>query len=324
MSCKTLLNLMAAATLAAAFGLVVASPALGQNVWPTARPAVEAAPAGAAKDAADDAKGDAEATSEAKAEANASDDIMKDIDVSKLDWSQLDVDAAMLAERSAAAARSAKGGHGGGSDASWSNNRKANGSADVSVKQSVWSFWDTRVGADMTVAPQPTTMSELLAEKASNGGGVPQSGGSAWAAMTAPGAAGIWDKTAVEARVDPGSEQSRLGTSISKQVPLTDDYSLTLQNGYNVTQQGLTGVPGLPARPTTRNYETDQSARLSIGDTGTSVTAGQTLSSSDDKWLRKVGAEKKLLDGVTVSGSVGETAQGTMNKSVTAGFKRSW
>ena len=310
-----------AAALAAAFGLVVASPAFGQSVWPTAKPAVEAGPA---VDAATDADtDDAQGKDDAKTEANASDDILKDVDVSKLDWSQLNVDAYTLAERPAAAARGAKG-RPGGDDVSWSNNRKANGGADVSVKQSMWSFWDTRVGADMTVAREQTTMSELLAEKASNGGGLPQSGGSAWAAMTAPGAAGIWDRTAVEARVDPGSEQSKLGTSISKQVPLNGDNSVTLQNGYNVTQQGMTGVPGLPSRPTTRNYETDQSARLSIGDTGTSVTAGQTLSSSDDKWLRKVGAEQKLLDGVTVSGSVGETAQGTMNKSVTAGFKRSW
>ena len=311
--------------MAAAFGLVVAAPAFGQSVWP--KPAVEAAPVGTDAADADDAQGNnegnTEGNSEAKAEANAPDDILKDVDVSKLDWSQLNIDALTLAERPAAAARGAKGGPG-GSDVSWSNNRKANGGADVSVKQSVWSFWDTRVGADMTVAPQPTTMSELLAEKASNGGGLPQSGGSAWAAMTAPGAAGIWDKTAVEARIDPGSEQSRLGTSISKQVPLNGDNSVTLQNGYNVTQQGMTGVPGLPSRPTTRNYETDQSARLSVGDTGTSVTAGQTMSSSDDKWLRKVGAEQKLLDGVTVSGSVGETAQGTVNKSVSAGFKRRW
>jgi hypothetical protein len=320
MICMTSLDRLTAATLAAALGLVAASPASGQSVWP--RPAVEAAPVGAATDAAD--TDDTQGNNEAKAEANAPDDILKDVDVSKLDWSQLNVDAFTLAERSAATARGAKGGPSGSSDASWSNNRKANGGADVSVKQSVWSFWDTRVGADMTVAPQPTTMSELLAEKASNGGGLPQSGGSAWAAMTAPGAAGIWDKTAVEARVDPGSEQSKLGTSISKQVPLNGDTSVTLQNGYNVTQQGMTGVPGLPSRPTTRNYATDQSANLSLGDSGTSITAGQTLSSSDDKWLRKVGAEQKLLDGVTVSGSVGETAQGTVNKSVSAGFKRSW
>ena len=70
--------------------------------------------------------------------------------------------------------------------------------------------------------------------------------------------------------------------------------------------------------------ETDQSARLSIADTGTSFTAGQTAAGSDDKWLRKVGAEQKLFDGVTISGSIGETPSGTASKSFSAGFKRSW
>jgi hypothetical protein len=141
--------------------------------------------------------------------------------------------------------------------------------------------------------------------------------------MTAPGVGSIWDKTAVEARVDPGQENSKLGTSLSKSLPLGDQYSLTLQNGYNVTQQGILPVPGVVARPT-RSYETEQSARLSIADTGTSLIAGQTLSSTDDKWLRKIGAEQKLFDGVSISGSIGETPLGTTNKSLTAGFKRSW
>ena len=93
-------------------------------------------------------------------------------------------------------------------------------------------------------------------------------------------------------------------------MPLSEQYSLTLQNGYNVIQQGIVPVPGIASHPA-RNYETDQSAKLSITDTGTSFVAGQTLSTTDDKWLRKFGAEQKLFDGVTVSGSVGETAAGT-------------
>jgi hypothetical protein len=175
----------------------------------------------------------------------------------------------------------------------------------------------------MKVARQPATMSELLAEKAENGGNTPQSSGTAWAAITAPGVGSIWDKTAVEARVDPGQEQSRLGTSLSKSLPLSDQYSLTLQNGYNVTQQSILPVPGIAARPE-RSYQTEQSARLSIADTGTSLVAGQTLSSTDDKWLRKIGAEQKLFDGVSVTGSIGETPLGATSKSLTAGFKRSW
>jgi hypothetical protein len=248
-------------------------------------------------------------------------DIMKDIDVSKLDWSQINVDASTLtgpAPKGRAAPKTA------GAEASWSSSAKPNGSSAVSVKQSVSPFLDTRIGADMTVARQGTlTASEVLSEKLANGGSVPQSSGTAWAAITAPGVGSIWDKTAVEARVDPGQDQSKLGTSLSKSLPLNQQYSVTLQNDYSLIQQGIVPVPGIVSRPV-RSYETDQSARLSITDTGTSFTAGQTLSTNDDKWLRKVGAEQKLFDGVTISGSIGETAQGTANKSFSAGFKRSW
>ncbi len=254
----------------------------------------------------------------------------------QLDWSQLNVDASTLTIGPVSKARSPQAGP--GSEMSWSSNDKPNGSAALSVKQPLSPFWDARVGADMTVARQPATptTSELLSEKLANGGGQPQSSGAAWAAMTAPGVGSIWDKTAIEARIDPSQEQSKLGTSLSKSLPLSEQYSLTLQNGYNLTQQGhsslscadcinLSAVPvtGIAGHPT-RNYEVDQSAKLSIADTGTSLIAGQTLSSTDDKWLRKIGAEQKLFDGVSISGSISETPLGTTNKSLSAGFKRSW
>jgi hypothetical protein len=250
------------------------------------------------------------------------DDIMKDIDVSKLDWSLLNVDASTLPALAAKGSGGLKGA--GAAETAWSSNANSNGTSAVSVKQSVSPFWDTRIGADMTVARQGTaTTSELLSEKLANGGSLPQSSGTAWAAITAPGVASIWDKTSVEARVDPGSEQSKLGTSLSKSLPLSEQYSVTLKNDYNLIQQGLVPVPGIVSHPA-RSHETDQSARLSITDTGTSLIAGQTLSTSDDKWLRKVGAEQKLFDGVTISGSIGETPSGAANKSLSAGFKRSW
>jgi hypothetical protein len=249
------------------------------------------------------------------ADANA--DIMKDIDESKLDWSQLDTDSTSLP--TLAPRRSAKPSSTASNDPSWSTNRNGNGSSAVSVKQSVSPFLNTRIGADMTVAGQGAmTTQDQISERLANGGSLPQSGGSAYATISAPGVASLWDKTSVEARVDPGTDQTRIGTSISKAVPLSEQYSLTLQNGYNVTQQGVGGIVGHPQR----SYDTDQSASLSVNDTGTSITAGQTL--SDDKWLRRVGAEQKLFDGVTVSGSVGETAQGTTDKSVRAGYKRTW
>jgi hypothetical protein len=257
------------------------------------------------------------------AEAAAPDADDGDIQDLELDWSQLNVDASTLATSPASKARRAPQAAG-GNDMSWSSRDKPNGSAAVTVKQPLTPFWDARIGADMTVTRESTlTASELLSEKLANGGNAPQSSGTAWAALTAPGVGSIWDKTAIEARVDPSQEQSKLGTSLSKSLPLSEQYSLTLQNGYNLIQQGIVPVPGFATRPA-RNYETQQSAKLSIADTGTSLIAGQTLSSTDDKWLRKIGAEQKLFDGVSISGSIGETPLGVTNKSLSAGFKRSW
>jgi hypothetical protein len=291
-------------------GLLVLAAGLGLTPVPANAQAVPSA---------EDA--DAPATEAAKADA-AADPGDADIRDLELDWSQLDVNAYTLMTTSPASKARLAPQAGSGSEMSWSSKDNPNGSA-VSVKQPISPFWDARIGADMTVTRQPATMSELLAEKAANGGSEPQSGGTAWAAVTAPGVGAIWDKTAIEARVDPSQDQSKLGTSVSKSLPLGEQYSLTLQNGYNVIQQGFVPVPGLAGR-TTRNYETEQSAKLSIGDTGTSFSAGQTLSSSDDKWLRRIGAEQKLFGGVSISGSISETPLGASSKSLTAGFKQSW
>jgi hypothetical protein len=279
--------------------------------------------AAAAQTPPEDDEAEMPAAEEAEAAPGADDvDVMKDIDVSKLDWSLLNVDAYTLLETAPKASSAQKGAA--SAETLWSANEQANGTSAVSVRQSITPFWDTRIGADMMVARQGTvTTSEQLSEKLANGGSLPQSSGTAWAAITAPGVGSIWDQTTVEARVDPGSEQSKLGTSLSKSVPLSEQYSLTLRNDYNLIQQGIVPVPGIISHPA-RSAETDQSARLSIADTGTSLIAGQTLSTSDDKWLRKVGAEQKLFEGVTISGSIGETPSGAASTSLSAGFKRSW
>jgi hypothetical protein len=244
-----------------------------------------------------------------------------DLSSPEIDWSQLDPASAGNAKTPSDP--KAKRALQDGAASSWSSRDTANGAA-LSVKQSVSPFWDTRVGADLNVVrqQQALTASDLLAEKLA-GGGQTQSSGAAWAAITAPGVGSVWDQTAIEARVDPSQDQSKLGTSLSKSVPLSEQTSITLQNGSNVIQQGIAPVPGMAGHPA-RNVEVDQSAKLSIADTGTSLIAGQTLSSTDDKWLRKFGAEQKLFGGVSVAGSIGETPQGAANKSISAGFKKSW
>jgi hypothetical protein len=244
---------------------------------------------------------------------------------SKVDWSQLDVDGFTLA-REAAVQNSRAAQTEASAAPVWSSHDNADGSAAVSIKQSVLPLWDTRIGADMNVVrqPSPLTASDLAADKLGIDGRPTQSSGSAYAAMSAPGLGSIWDTTAVEARVDPTQDQSKFDTSLSKAVPLGgSQYALTVQNGYNIIQQSSLPSFGL-AGHLTRSYETDQSAKLNVADTGTSLTAGQSLSSADDKWLRRIGAEQKLFDGVSINGSISETPFGPLNRSLTAAFKRSW
>lgn len=239
-----------------------------------------------------------------------------------IDWSILNTDPTSIYARPSSIDRKT---HAASGDAwSWSRNDKPDGSSAVTIKQPIAPFWDTRVGADLNVTTQtPVTSSEVLMQKIEHDNQLSQSSGSAWAAMTAPGLGSIWDKTAIEARTDPAQDQSKLATSLSKSIPFGGDrYSLTLQNGYNVTQQTLVPVFGLGA--SSRIYEVDQTAKLGIVETGTSFIAGQTHSTADDKWLRRIGAEQKLFGGVTITGSVSETPEGAANGSLTAGFKTRW
>ncbi|QUS41221.1 hypothetical protein RPMA_22020 [Tardiphaga alba] len=248
---------------------------------------------------------------------------MPKADASDPDWAQLDGGHAPMARGSLRERKSSL--IVGKQTSSWNSN-DSNGASAVSVKQSVTPFWDTRIGADMNVARQsaPRSAQDAYRNQFGDGTQVGPSSGSAWAAMTAPGVASIWDQTSIEARVDPGSDQTKLGTSLSKSLPIAgNQYSLTLQSGYNIIQQGSIPLVGYNGRPT-RTYETDQLARFNISETGTSFIAGQSLATTDDKWLRKVGAEQKLFGGVNISGSMSETVSGVTNKSLTAGFRHSW
>ena len=244
-------------------------------------------------------------------------------DTPEPDWSLLNADDSPTAKASLREKRSSL--IVGSPSSSWTSN-DSNGASALSVKQSVTPFWDTRVGADINVARQnaPRSAADAYRNQFGDGTAQAQSGGAAWAAATAPGVGSIWDKTAIEARVDPGADQTKLGTSLSKSVPIAgDQYSLTLQSGYNVIQQGSVPIIGFNGRHA-RSFETDQQARFNITDSGTSLLAGQTMATTDDRWLRKVGAEQKLFGGVSISGTISETLQGPANKSLTAGFKHSW
>ena len=206
----------------------------------------------------------------------------------------------------------------------WSRNDNPNGTAAVSVKQAVSPVWDMKAGVDMSVATpsSPLRTPETLPEKLASDARVETSQGSAWMSAKAPGVPYLSDHVALEARMNP-SHDARFGTAFSKSMPIMgDQFSLTLKHGYYVTQHDA--VPGLQSAQHGRSFEMDRSAQFSITDTGTSFVAGQTLAPTGDRWLNNIGAQQQLFGGLSITGSVSETPDGFSNKSLTAGFKKSW
>jgi hypothetical protein len=179
--------------------------------------------------------------------------------------------------------------------------------------------WISKAGIDYSKPAIPAVTfqpDQLLA------GAVPdQSTGVGWATITAPGLEAPlgWDKAAIDTRVDPSHEQGKLGTTLSRSVPVGDDVSLTWQNGVSMTRS----LPNATGQA--HSWATSQALRFNFLPTDTSVSFGADISSADDKWLRSLSAEQKLFGGpFSVTGSVSETPTGELSKSLKAGFKRSW
>src|SRR5215470_6188193 len=179
--------------------------------------------------------------------------------------------------------------------------------------------WNGKAGIDYSKPSIPAVTfqpDQLLA------GAVPdQSTGVGWATITAPGLEAPlgWDKAAIDTRVDPSHDQGKLGTTLSRSVPVGDDVSLTLQNGVSMTRS----LPNATGHA--QSWATSQALRFNFLPTDTSVSFGADISSTDDKWLRTLSAEQKLFGGpFSVTGSVSETPTGDLSKSLKAGFKQNW
>jgi hypothetical protein len=199
-----------------------------------------------------------------------------------------------------------------GPDTIGSRNEKADGSISVSAGQRLPIDWDTKVGVDVAA---PAQLPDAFASQA-------QDRGSGWANVAVPASQLGLDKATIDARVDPNADQGRLSTALSRSVPIGDGMSVTLQNGYAVTQS-LANPNGV-GTPATRVLSGDGAVRLEFP-TATALSAGARMSSSDERLLPSVSAEQKLFDSpLSVTGSISHRATGETDRSIMAGFKKNW
>jgi hypothetical protein len=209
---------------------------------------------------------------------------------------------------------------------------KPDGSSALTVGRRLSTPWDTKVGADVSLAaPSGIAASDNLAR-----GGVAQdrSSGAVWGNLTMPGLRPLgFDKTSVEARVDAGKDEGKLGATLSRSVPINQELSVTLQNSYSVKQALPGGAIGMPSTANIPNTATaapvpawgvDETVRLNVDPSGTTFSAGAGASTVDTQWHNKLSMEQTLVGPLKLTTSIEDAGTTTPKKSITAGFKRTW
>jgi hypothetical protein len=206
------------------------------------------------------------------------------------------------------------------------------GSAKVVVKKPLTVLdWNADIGADLNTAAPPTTT--YTPDRPLPGTADSAGSGSVWASL------GVGSNTSFEARVSPAPDQNKIGAGLKQSIPLGDNFSVTVQDKYSVTETYATPLPapttvsGLPlmaapTEPTTQAppqiFGNDRSVKLNIKPTGTTLGAGFTTASNDPVTHNTLSADQRIYGPLHVTTSVTDVGEATSSKSITAGFKLNW
>jgi hypothetical protein len=209
---------------------------------------------------------------------------------------------------------------------------KADGTVDMTIGRRLPTEWDTKVGTDIKlVEPGTRVPAENFLQRVPS----ENTSGTIWGNVTMPGLApAVWDKTQIEARLDAGHEQGKLGATLSRSVPIGNALSLSLQNSYSITQSLPESQPAttmasategaLPASSATPAWTAGQTVRLNIVPSGTALSVGATTSNAAEQWHAKVSLEQTLLGPLKLQTSIEDVGGHDAKQSITAGFKHAW
>jgi len=180
---------------------------------------------------------------------------------------------------------------------------------------------ETKLGVNYRQSPIPNAEFQpdpFIRNGLHDPGVSPESTGVAWAHVTSPQLPFGWDSAAIDTQLDPLDDQGKISGTLSRSLPLGDEIAVTVQNGYS-TERSLSHAQG------SHSWATNQSLRLNLLPTDTTLSLDASLSSGADRWLRSFSAEQKLFGGpFSLSGAVSETSNGDFSKSLKAGFKQNW
>ena len=122
---------------------------------------------------------------------------------------------------------------------------RPDGSAAMTIGRRLPTEWETKVGADFNLAAPPGA---AATDNMTRGVSSDRSTGAIWGNLTTAAVQPIGlDKASLEARIDAGSDEGKVGATVSRSMPINSNLSVTLQNVYSVKQS--LGAPGLLPPP---------------------------------------------------------------------------
>jgi hypothetical protein len=205
---------------------------------------------------------------------------------------------------------------------------RPNGGSTVALKQPLPIEWDSKVGADLALAPeQPSTNPFTNPMKITKEDG---NTGAAWASVSMPQFA------TVDARVDPANETGRLGTKFKRSLPVGKSFTVTVESGYSVTesygtpQAAIPDVPLMaapasqPGAPVPHVFGNESVAKFDILPSGTTLAAGLSATSTDPVMHNSLSAEQKLYGPLRITTALNDIGQPSESRSIRARFKLNW
>ena len=205
---------------------------------------------------------------------------------------------------------------------------RSDGGSNIALKQPLPTEWDAKVGVDLALAPDSRgtdPVSNPMRTIKDDGGS-----GAAWASVS------VAPFATIDARVDSVNDTGRLGTRFTRSLPVGDNFSVSVESRYSVTetygtpQAAAPDVPLMAAPASTSGtpvphvFGNDNVAKFDILPSGTTLAAGLSSTSTDPVMHNSLSAEQKLYGPLRVTTALNDIGQSGESKSIRARLKLNW
>ena len=154
--------------------------------------------------------------------------------------------------------------------------------------------------------------------------------GAAWASV------GVAPFATVDARVDGANETGLLATKFKHALPVGNNFSVSIESRYSVTetygtpQAATPDIPlmaapaSTPGAPVPHVFGNDNVAKFAILPSGTTLAAGLSSTSNDPVTHNSLSAEQHVYGPLQITTALNDIGQPSENKSIRARFKLNW